>query len=199
MASFLTTFEVVAAQQGRDPSSYSEEEKKQIDSFIEAVSGMIESICGVDFQWHADETVYLDILNEAFLTIPHAYKPVGVVKEVWFSDMTSGEEVKYPVTDWMTQGQYLWRPGPWLPPVFSHNPKIAVRLSYGYKEVPGDIQAIAAAEVSYWMVQTPGIKSEKVGELEVNYGSTNYSLSASSRSLLKKYRQRFLSAKVVRW
>jgi hypothetical protein len=195
----LTTFEEVAAQQGRDPSTYSEEEKKQVEAFIIAVSGMITSICGVDFQWHDDEVIYLDIRNEHFIPMPQYYKPVGMVKEVWFSDMTSGEEVKVPVQDWMMQRDYLWRSSPWMPEQFSHNPKVAIRLSYGYKEVPGDIQAIAAAEVSYWSVQTPGIKSEKVGDLEVNYGSTNYSLSASSRSLLKKYRTRYLSAKVVRW
>lgn len=195
----LVSFEDVAAQQGRDPSDYSEQEKVQIGAFIEAISGIIISICGTDFQFHENETTYLDVEWDTNLVIPHGYRPVKRIREVWFSDLTGDEEKVTPVSDWTFLRGHLWRNPTWMPSHLGHNPKVGLRLDYGYKEVPEDIRAVVASEVVRWMVQTPGIKSEKVGDLEVNYGSTSNALSSSGRSLLKKYTDRFRSAKVVRW
>lgn len=63
-------------------------------------------------------------------------------------------------------------------------------------EVPGDVKAIVAAEVIASMNSNPGISSEDVGDVKVEYRAVPGGLSMSAQRALRKYRPRSYSAVV---
>lgn len=69
----------------------------------------------------------------------------------------------------------------------------------GYRETPA-IKAVTCAEVVRWLAIQPGIVSEKVGELEVNFGATAaaQSLSPASKAALSRYRPHLSSIPLTR-
>ncbi|MEU1071553.1 MULTISPECIES: hypothetical protein [unclassified Streptomyces] len=68
----------------------------------------------------------------------------------------------------------------------------------GFRETPG-IKAVICAEVIRWLAVQPGIVSEKVGDIQVEFGSsaTTQSLSPAARSSLKRYRRKLASVPLV--
>lgn len=185
----LITVEDVAARLGRPVS---EEEIPQVQSYIDDVSALIIDACGGrDFQFHENETIALAAVRSTELPIPWKYQPTHSVEAVRFND-------DEPVDDWFYSRWALHRCGGWFPAPSAHSQHISVQLTYGYKDVPAAIKAITAQEVVRWMSMTPGISQEKVGDLEVHYGSTAQTLSSSTRADLKKYRRRITSLSLRR-
>ncbi|GGX08200.1 hypothetical protein [Streptomyces noursei] len=64
----------------------------------------------------------------------------------------------------------------------------------GFRESAG-IKAVICAEVIRWLAVQPGIVSEKVGDIQVEFGTsaTTQSLSPAARTSLKKYRKKLAS------
>ncbi|MEU2366217.1 hypothetical protein ABZ616_36660 [Streptomyces noursei] len=62
----------------------------------------------------------------------------------------------------------------------------------GYREDSPGIRAVICAEVIRWLAVSPGIVSEKVGDVAVEFGSsaTTQSLSPAARTSLKRYRRK---------
>lgn len=58
--------------------------------------------------------------------------------------------------------------------------------------VPQIVCAVICAEVIRWLAVSPGVSSERVGDLEVEYtgASTLQTLSPASKSALSKYRRK---------
>ncbi|MCY0923844.1 hypothetical protein OS965_37915 [Streptomyces sp. H27-G5] len=69
----------------------------------------------------------------------------------------------------------------------------------GYAETPG-IKAVICAEVIRWLAVAPGIVSERVGDIQVEFGSsaTTQSLSPAARTSLKRYRRKLASISLIR-
>ncbi|QLE71106.1 hypothetical protein FGW37_05360 [Streptomyces rectiverticillatus] len=69
----------------------------------------------------------------------------------------------------------------------------------GYRET-AVIKALTCAEVVRWLAIQPGIVSEKVGDLEVTFGSTAtaQSLSPASKAALTRYRPGLSSIPLTR-
>ncbi|MEH6373700.1 hypothetical protein V7793_04975 [Streptomyces sp. KLMMK] len=65
----------------------------------------------------------------------------------------------------------------------------------GYREDAPGIRAVICAEVIRWLAVSPGIVSEKVGDIQVEFGTsaTTQSLSPAARTSLKRYRRKLTS------
>ncbi|MEV8022502.1 hypothetical protein AB0O76_40660 [Streptomyces sp. NPDC086554] len=64
----------------------------------------------------------------------------------------------------------------------------------GFRESAGT-KAVVCAEVIRWLAVQPGIVSEKVGDIQVEFGTsaTTQSLSPAARASLKRYRKKLSS------
>ncbi|RLV10542.1 hypothetical protein CTZ27_03115 [Streptomyces griseocarneus] len=62
------------------------------------------------------------------------------------------------------------------------------------------IRAVLCAEVIRWLAMSPGIVSERVGEVEVQFGTAAVSqqLSPAARSALKRYRPKLSTIPLIR-
>ncbi|WP_424214788.1 hypothetical protein ACN20G_23470 [Streptomyces sp. BI20] len=71
----------------------------------------------------------------------------------------------------------------------------------GYDEDAPGLQAVICAEVIRWLAVAPGVVSERVGEVEVAFGSSasTQALSPIARTALKRYRRRFASVSLLRF
>ncbi|MFD5697847.1 head-tail connector protein [Streptomyces lasiicapitis] len=68
----------------------------------------------------------------------------------------------------------------------------------GFRESAG-IKAVICAEVIRWLAVQPGIVSEKVGDIQVEFGTsaTTQSLSPTARTSLKRYRRKLSSVPLM--
>ncbi|MCZ0974846.1 hypothetical protein AB0O47_02055 [Streptomyces noursei] len=61
----------------------------------------------------------------------------------------------------------------------------------GYREDAPGIRAVLCSEVIRWLAGQPGVVSERVGDVEVQFGATSsvQQLSPAARASLKRYRR----------
>ncbi|MFE0773909.1 phage gp6-like head-tail connector protein [Streptomyces sp. NPDC058861] len=173
----LATVDDVAARLGRP---IPEEEKPRVAAFLDDVSAFVEDYCGRDFEQHQDETFSLAPAADAQLDIPPRYLPNLTITTARFDQ---GEAL----TDWRLRGRALWRPGGW-----DEGQAVNVTGSWGYPAPPAAIKAVVCAEVIRWLAVSPGVVSEKVGDLEIEFGASSaaQSLSPTAMASLRRYRRR---------
>ncbi|MFJ7901897.1 hypothetical protein ACIQ6V_15640 [Streptomyces sp. NPDC096198] len=72
---------------------------------------------------------------------------------------------------------------------------VAEYCGSGYRDGSPGIRAVICAEVIRWLAVAPGIVSEKVGDIQVEFGTaaTTQSLSPAARTSLKRYRRKMAS------
>ncbi|MFI6685366.1 phage gp6-like head-tail connector protein [Streptomyces sp. NPDC050485] len=188
--SSLATIEDVAARIGRP---LIEEEKPRIGAFLLDVSTLVTDYCGTDFQRHDDGLAVLDPVSGVELPLPRFMLPLTSVIEVRWGDGTL-------VEDWSYSRRSLWRAGGWQPPASGKARTITVRASYGYPAVPPTVTAVICTEVIRWLAVQPGVTAEKVGELEMHYGTAapTQSLSPAAEQALRNHRRRVASTHVRR-
>ncbi|MER5441131.1 hypothetical protein [Streptomyces sp. NPDC002790] len=77
---------------------------------------------------------------------------------------------------------------------------IADYCGSGYREGAPGIRAVLCSEVIRWLAVQPGIVSERVGDIEVQFGSTSsiQQLSPAARASLKRYRRKLASISLTR-
>ncbi|WP_406305781.1 phage gp6-like head-tail connector protein [Streptomyces sp. NBC_00885] len=171
----LATVEDVAARIGRHVS---DDERPRIAAFLEDVTGLIEDYCGRELHRRQDESLTLHAEGGCLLSVPGRYLTFLTVSAV----QVDGQAL----TGWTFNGQLLvyadgWPTGP-----------VTLTGSWGYQTPPASLRAVACSEVIRWMAMSPGIESERVGEVEVSFAasSSGQSLSATSTAALKPYRRR---------
>ncbi|OKH95417.1 hypothetical protein [Streptomyces uncialis] len=173
----LATVDDVAARLGR-PATI--EERPRIEAFLTDVSAFVEDYCGRDFNQHQDETFVLVPTAETLLVIPPRYLPNLVVGAVRFD---RGK----PLADWSRNGSSLWRARGW-----AEGSAVSVIGSWGHDKPPAAVKAIVCAEVIRWLAVSPGVVSERVGDLEIEFGSSSVTqaLSPAAMASLRRYRRR---------
>ncbi|MFT2017714.1 hypothetical protein ACMA1D_18020 [Streptomyces sp. 796.1] len=77
---------------------------------------------------------------------------------------------------------------------------IADYCGSGYREDAPGIRAVLCSEVIRWLAVQPGIVSERVGDVEVQFGSSASAqqLSPAARTSLKRYRRKLTSIPLTR-
>ncbi|MGK5496387.1 phage gp6-like head-tail connector protein [Streptomyces sp. URMC 125] len=158
-----------------------EEERLRVEAFLADASAFVEDYCGLDFAWHQDETFSLTPTINRQLLIPARYLPSLTITSVSFD---GGD----PLDDWTRRGHSLWRDTGW-----DDSSAVLVTGTWGFEEVPATVKAVVCAEVVRWLAVNPGVTSERVGDLEVQFtgASTVMSLSRTATSALARYRRRF--------
>lgn len=70
----------------------------------------------------------------------------------------------------------------------------------GYREDAPGIRAVLCSEVIRWLSVQPGIVSERVGDVEVQFGpaSSAHQLSPAARTALKRYRRPLSAVRLER-
>jgi hypothetical protein len=181
----LATVDDVAARLGRP---IAESERPRINAFLTDATGLVANFCGQDFEHHQDESFGLTPVVAQQLLVPPRYLPNLVITVVAFD---GGE----PLTDWSRSGQYLVRDAGWC-----HGQVVTVTGTWGYASPPPAVVAVVCGEVIRWLALSPGIAAERVGEVEVTYGSpsTGQFLSPAARSALSRYRRQIASVSFVR-
>ncbi len=77
---------------------------------------------------------------------------------------------------------------------------IADYCGSGYHEDTPGIRAVLCSEVIRWLAVQPGVVSEQVGDVEVQFGSSasGQQLSPAARTSLKRYRRKLTSISLTR-
>ncbi|MFC4117542.1 hypothetical protein ACFO0F_33485, partial [Nonomuraea zeae] len=147
-----------------------EEAKAQI--LLEDVSALVTAYCGRDFAWHSNELVTLPV-DWCRVTWPNRLKPVSTVHSV----SVDGE----PYTDYSVTLAGL---------VLTGRPtaEVDVTISYGYHQVPGDVQAVVLSESLYKFNAEPGISQEQIGDLLTDFSMSVPTLSRDAKRSLRRYR-----------
>lgn len=171
----LATADDVAARLGRPILS---DELPRIEAFLEDVTGLIEDYCGRDMSRREAQTFTLYPEGGCVLPVPGRYSTLLSVSNV----LQEGQELD----DWTYNGRQLVRVAGW-----SAGP-VAVTGSWGYLSPPATLRAVSCSEVIRWLALSPGVQSERVGEVEVTFSGTSstQSLSPISRTSLRTYRRR---------
>ncbi|WP_436776043.1 phage gp6-like head-tail connector protein [Yinghuangia sp. YIM S09857] len=181
----LATVADIAVRLGRP---LADEEAARVQALLDDVSALIRGHCGIDFGEHLDQAVKLTSRVGIALDLPSSMRPLHGVSRV----LVDGEEV----TDWWADGLALYRRRGWR----RDGQQVDVTASWGYRETPADVTAICAAEAMRLIALSPGVYSERVGDLEVTYagGGATGELSAQVRRSLTRYRPRMASVAVQR-
>ncbi|MFF3453251.1 phage gp6-like head-tail connector protein [Streptomyces sp. NPDC002730] len=179
----LATVEDVAARIGRPVT---QDEHPRVSAFLVDVTGLIEDYCGRELDRRQDESLTLHAEGGCLLSIPGRYLTFPTVSAV----QVDGQAL----TGWTFNGRQLvhadgWPTGP-----------VTLTGSWGYQTPPATLRAVACSEVIRWMALSPGIESERVGEVEVNFAgaSSAQSLSSISTAALKPYRRRGVGVMTLR-
>ncbi|MFD9569730.1 phage gp6-like head-tail connector protein [Streptomyces sp. NPDC059982] len=180
----LATPEDVATRINRP---LTDDDTARVAAFIADVSALVRDHCSTDFALHRDDLVHLDVNAGQELRLPRFMKPLISIAEIRWADGTV-------IDDWVFAKGSLWRPGGWIPPPGGRFLGITVKATYGYVAVPDTVRAVTSAEVIRWLAVQPGITAERVGELEVSYGTTpTQGLSAAAERALRRFRPRHTS------
>ncbi|MFI5865854.1 phage gp6-like head-tail connector protein [Streptomyces sp. NPDC051546] len=171
----LATVDDVAARIGRPVSA---DEQPRISAFLTDVTGLIEDYCGRELMRRQDETFSLVPEGAYRLTVPGRFSAFLAVDAVHQDGQA--------VTDWTWTGRQLVRAAGWGQAL------ITVTGSWGYQTPPASLKAITCSEVIRWLALSPGVESERVGEVEVSFSgaSAAQALSAISKASLRPYRRR---------
>lgn len=181
----LATVGDIAVRLGRPIEG---EEAARIQALLDDVSALITGHCGLDFREHLDQAVTLTSRIGIALDLPSSMRPLHGVSRV----LVDGEEI----VDWWADGLSLYRRRGWR----RDGQRVEVAASWGYAQVPADVKAACAAEVMRLVALSPGVYSERVGDLEVTYagGGATGELSSQVRRTLSRYRIRMASVGVQR-
>lgn len=181
----LATVADVAARLGRPIAP---EESPRVQAALDDASALIRGYCDPDFADHIGETVTLVSRVGAALDLPRFMRLIRSVDRV----LVDGE----PIEGWWLDGRSLCRAHGWR----RAGLRVEVTASWGYARVPADVLAVCAAEVIRNLALSPGVASERVGDLEIEYagGGSSGDLSLPARRALSRYRQRTGSVGVVR-
>lgn len=171
----LASVDDVAARIGRPVT---QDEHPRIQAFLEDVTGLIEDHCGRDMGRRT---------NETFTLYPEgAYRLAVPARLSTFLSVTSVRQDGQELNGWTFTGRQLVRDDGWgLAP-------LTVTGSWGYEAPPASLRAVSCSEVIRWMALSPGVESERVGEVEVSFSgaSSAQALSPISKAALKPYRRR---------
>lgn len=171
----LATVDDVAARIGRPVSA---DEHPRISAFLADVTGLIEDYCGRELARRQ---------GEAFTLFPEAaYRLAVPGRYTTFLTVDAVHQDGQAVDDWTWTGRQLVRADGWGQAL------ITVTGSWGYETPPASLKAITCSEVIRWLALSPGVESERVGEVEVSFSgaSAAQALSAISKASLKPYRRR---------
>lgn len=169
----IATPDDVSARLGR---TIEPDEMPRIQAFIDDATAYAEDYCGRDFARREAKAFSLSPSRSWDLTIPLRYR-TGLVIHALLLD---GVEV----ADWTRVGNQLVRNAGWAVR------EVTVMASWGYVTPPGGLRGAICAEVIRWLAVAPGIVSEKVGDIEVQFGSSStvQALSPAARSALSRYK-----------
>ncbi|GCD99857.1 phage gp6-like head-tail connector protein [Embleya hyalina] len=175
----------VAARLGRPVT---DEERPRIGAFLVDALAFVEDYTGRDFQRREHESFTVSAGPDPQISLPIRYLHELAIESVRRTDGTE-------LLGYTFDGTSLWRSGGW-----GSTAQVRVTGTWGYSTIPAVVRATVCAEVIRWLAISPGIVSERVGEVEVEFGSSSsvQSLSASARTSLRGYRRRFASLSVRR-
>lgn len=166
----------IAARLGRPITP---EEVPRINAFLADVTGLVEDYCGRDLDRRSAQSITLYPEGGCALLVPARYQT--------FLTVTAVEQDGQAVTDWAFNGRQLTRASAgW------RESAVALTASWGYEDVPASLKAITCSEVIRWLALSPGVESERVGEVEVTFSgaSSAQTLSAATRTSLRQGRWR---------
>jgi hypothetical protein len=171
----LATVDDVASRIGRPIGT---DEENRVTAFLEDVTGLIEDYCGRELDRRESQTFTLYPEGGTALAVPGRYTTAFSVALV--------QQNGTPVTDCTFNGRQLLREGDW------GTSPVAVTASWGYPAPPAALKAIACSEVIRWLALSPGVESERVGEVEVTFSgaSSAQTLSSATRTSLRQGRWR---------
>ncbi|MFC4501744.1 MULTISPECIES: phage gp6-like head-tail connector protein [Streptomyces] len=140
----------------------------------------MEDHCGRDLDRRLDRALEVLANGSRSLRVPPRYQT--------FLSVSAVEVDGQAVTGWAFNGRQLTLDSPAGWPVGP----VTLWASWGFPSPPASLRALACSEVIRWLALSPGIQSEKVGEVEVTFSgaSSTQTLSALTRSALKPYRRR---------
>ncbi|WP_369272395.1 phage gp6-like head-tail connector protein [Streptomyces sp. R11] len=154
------------------------DETDRVAAFLADVTGLIEDYCGRDMDRRSGQSITLYPEGGCVLYIPARYQTFLTVAGV----LQNGQAV----TDYTFNGRHLTREADW------GESAVTLTASWGYEAVPASLRAIACSEVIRWLALSPGVESERVGEVEVTFAgaSSAQTLSTATRTSLRQGRWR---------
>ncbi|WP_232110002.1 phage gp6-like head-tail connector protein [Streptomyces buecherae] len=148
-----------------------------MSAFLQDVSALIEDYCGRELLRREGATFALYPQGGPALPIPLRYRTRLTISAVHQDGAV--------VTDYTHRGTELVRDAHWLGQL------VTVTGSWGHTPAPAGLVAITSAEVIRWLALSPGVESERVGEVEVSFAGagTAQALSGAARASLRPYRR----------
>ncbi|MFI2031394.1 phage gp6-like head-tail connector protein [Streptomyces buecherae] len=146
-------------------------------AFLQDVSALIEDYCGRSLLHRENATFALYPQGGPALPIPPRYRTRLTISAVHQDGAV--------VTDYTHTGRELVRDAHWLGHL------VIVTGSWGYSTPPAGLVSITCAEVIRWLALSPGVESERVGEVQVSFAgaATAQALSGAARASLRPYRR----------
>lgn len=172
----LASVDDVAARIGRPVAA---DETTRVVAFLEDVTGLVEDYCGRDMDRRSDQSITLYPEGGCvLLPVPLRYQTFLTVSAVHQDGQA--------VTDYLFNGRALTRDAGW------GESAVTLTASWGYEAIPAALRAVACSEVIRWLALSPGVESERVGEVEVTFAgaSSAQTLSTATRTTLRPYRRR---------
>ncbi|MFJ3634636.1 phage gp6-like head-tail connector protein [Streptomyces sp. NPDC090112] len=171
----LATADDVAARIGRPVAA---DETARVTAFLADVTGLVEDHCGRDMDRRSGQSITLYPEGGCVLPVPLRYQTFLTVSAVHQDGQA--------VTDYTFNGRSLRRDAGW------GESAVTLTASWGYEAVPAALRAVACSEVIRWLALSPGVESERVGEVEVTFAgaSSAQTLSTATRTTLRPYRRR---------
>ncbi|MGQ5602953.1 phage gp6-like head-tail connector protein [Streptomyces sp. EKS3.2] len=171
----LASVDDVAARIGRPIAA---DETARVAAFLADVTGLIEDYCGRDLDRRSGQSITLYPEGGCALPIPARYQSFLTLSAV----VVDGQAV----TDYTFNGRQLTRDAGW------GESAVTLTASWGYEDAPASLRAITCSEVIRWLALSPGVESERVGEVEVTFSgaSSAQTLSTATRTSLRQGRWR---------
>ncbi|MFE9442497.1 phage gp6-like head-tail connector protein [Streptomyces sp. NPDC006602] len=165
----------MAARIGRPIAA---DETARVTAFLADVTGLVEDYCGRDMDRRSGQIITLYPEGGCVLPVPARFQTLLTVASV----VQNGQEV----TGWTFNGRQLVLEAGW------GESAVTLTGSWGYEVTPASLKAVACSEVIRWLALSPGVESERVGEVEVTFSgaSSAQTLSAPTRTSLRPYRRR---------
>ncbi|MGW1673286.1 phage gp6-like head-tail connector protein [Streptomyces sp. NPDC002324] len=165
----------MAARIGRPIAA---DETDRVSAFLADVTGLIEDYCGRDMDRRSGQSITLYPEGGCVLYVPARYQSFLTVSAVHQDGQA--------VSDYTFNGRQLTRAVGW------GESAVTLTASWGYEVSPASLKAIACSEVIRWLALSPGVESERVGEVEVTFtgASSAQTLSTATRTSLRQGRWR---------
>ncbi|MFD8886428.1 phage gp6-like head-tail connector protein [Streptomyces erythrochromogenes] len=171
----LASVDDVAARIGRPVAA---DETARVSAFLLDVTGLVEDYCGRDMDRRSGQSITLYPEGGCVLPVPLRYQTFLTVSAVHQDGQA--------VTDYLFNGRALTRDAGW------GESAVTITASWGYEVAPASLRAVACSEVIRWLALSPGVESERVGEVEVTFSGAGsaQTLSTATRTTLRPYRRR---------